>query len=109
MASPESKSRKVFNLDQIERERPIDGKERVPFVLVVGDREIVMTDPQELSWQQLMDIEKPVNFFRYCVSDEDRDFIKKLPIPGWKFNELLEQFMDHYGLTNQGNGGASRI
>lgn len=93
-----------FNVATAEREKTYE-----PFVLALSDGStIVMTDPRELDWQDLLTIENPADFFRFCVSDEDKDKLRKEKIPGWKFNDLITEYQLHYGLGDKGNGAGSR-
>lgn len=88
----------TFNLDELER--PAEEKVE-PFVVVIAGRPITMTDPAELDWQDLLEIENPTDFLRHCVSSDDRRFIADQAIPGWKFGKLIETYMFHYKMDEQ--------
>ena len=75
----------------------------------VESRAVTMTDPTDIDWVDLLDINEPLQFLRYCVTAEDREFIKTCPIEGWRFGKLIEAYQRHYGLDTKGNGAASRI
>lgn len=86
----------IFDLDAEERD---DVKE--PFVANIGGRAITMTDPEDIDWQDLLDIENPVAFLRFCVSDDDRDHIFEQSMPGWKLGRLMDAYMKHYGVDKK--------
>lgn len=98
-------ARKVtIDLNTVDREKTYE-----PFVAKIGDREINFVDPADLDWKDLLDIEEPQQFLRYAVSPEDKEFLKKADMPGWKFRLLMEAYTSHYGLDSPGNGRASRL
>lgn len=72
-----------------------------PFVVNIAGRTITMTDPADLDWQDLAEIENPVDFLRYCVAEEDRRHIYKQRIPGWKLGKLMEAYNTHYDLERR--------
>lgn len=100
------------NLDDLEREESYK-----PFAIQLGGRRIEMVDPAEIDWQDLLEIENPVYFLRYALSEEkpedeelsDKDFFKAQKIPGWKLGKIIELYTKHYGLDKPGNAVASRI
>lgn len=95
----------AFNLATAEREKTYE-----PFVVALPDGETVtLNDPRDLDWKDLVSIENPPDFFRLCLSEDDKAKFRKAPIPGWALNQLMEAFQIHYGLGNAGNGVASRI
>ena len=77
------------------------GGHAAPFVAVLAGREIVFSDPAELDWQDLLEIGDPVDFLRYVVSKEDREFIHKQKLAAFKFNRLMEAFMTYYELDEK--------
>lgn len=85
-----------LNLDEVENE---EAKE--PFVVVLGGREISFSDPAELDWQDLLEINDPVQFLRYVVSKEDREYIHKQRIPAFKFAKLMDAFSTYYELDEK--------
>lgn len=94
-----------FSLEAAEKEKVYE-----PFVLDLGGGEtIILNDPRDLDWKDLATIENPIDFLRLCVSDGDKAKLRKKPIPGWKFNQLITEFQLHYGLGSQGNVAGSRI
>lgn len=94
-----------LNLDTLEREDP-----REPFSIVISGKRIVMSDPSDLDWKVLMDLNEnnPMQFFRYVVAPDDQAHFKKADIPGWKMRKLMELYQEHYGLDNLGNAVGSR-
>ena len=86
----------TFDLDSEEKD---DVKE--PFVAQVGGRPLTFADPEDLDWQDLLDIEQPTDFIRYTLSDEDRQHLFSQALPGWKLGKLMETYMKHYGLDKK--------
>lgn len=94
----------TFNLATVERERTYE-----PYVIALASGEtIVMTDPADLDWTDILKIENPADFFRFCVSDEDKEKLRKEKIPGWKMRLLIQDYQQHYGIGDVGNAAASR-
>lgn len=85
----------VFDLDAAQRP---DKEVKPPFKTRVNGRVIVMNDPAEFDWQDLIDISHPNDFLVHCLSDDDRYWLQDQKIEAWKFNNLLEAYMRHYGL-----------
>lgn len=94
----------TFNLNTAEREKSYE-----PYVVALSDGStITMTDPAELDWSEILLIENPADFFRFCVSEDDKPRLRKEKIPGWKMRLLIEDFQRHYGLDTAGNAAGSR-
>ena len=85
----------ALDLDAEER-RPADVKE--PFKVKVAGRVITFIDPEELDWQDLLDINKPTDWLHYSLSREDRQHLYEQRLPGWKLNKLIEAFMAWYNI-----------
>jgi len=98
-----------FNVELAEAERAQDAKKLEPYAVQIGDRVITMTDANDLDWKVLLEIEHPVEFLKFCVPADDREFLRKQNISGYVFNEMIEGYTRHYGLGSKGNGAASRI
>lgn len=98
-----SQNKIAMNLDTIERE----GGPLEPFVVVVGGREVSFTDAAELDWQVLAGM-GPYDFFTYCLSDEDREYVLTQPLKGWQINAMLKAYQKHFGLGEPGNAAGSR-
>ena len=101
--SPESVD---LNHDTIEREQT---EVKPPFAFAVDGHRFVLNDPADLDWKQLLEIDDPIAFFRYCMPQDQKDVFKSLNIPGWKLGKIIEGFQKHYGLGDKGNGAASRF
>ncbi len=85
-----------FNLDEIERD---DEFEVFTFAVKGADgeqRTLQATDPADIDYQDLLAIESPVQFFRYTMSQEDRDFLATTRIKGWRLGKLVEKYLEHY-------------
>lgn len=95
-----------LNLDTVEREQA----DRKPvFRFAAGGQSFTLTQPDELDWKELLEIDDPIAFFRYCMPEDQKDAFKALDIPGWKLGKLIDAFQKHYGIGDKGNGAASRI
>ena len=90
----------MVDLDLDTVERPEKDQIR-PFVFNLAGRQITMTDPAELDWLDLAELENPVELIRHCCSREDRDHIVAQAMPGWKLGKLVEAFMQHYRLEEK--------
>ena len=80
-----------FNLDTAERKEEFE-----LFAAVVRDRRIEISDPAEIDYRDLLTIENPMQFFRFCMSQEDRDFLSEQNLKGWELGLLLESYLSHY-------------
>lgn len=72
-----------------------------PFTVRLGGRTIEFTNPDDLDWKDLLDIEDPIDFLHYCVTDEDRKHILAQDVPGHKFAKLMQTYQDHYQLAEK--------
>lgn len=88
------------DLDLDSLERPEDQK-RKPFSFSLRGRRIVMADPQDQDWRDVIRMDNPVQLFRICLSDEDRTFFFEQEMEGWRLGKLVESFEKHYGLQEQ--------
>jgi hypothetical protein len=110
MAAAADRQQIDFNLETVEREKTYS-----PFTAYIpatdgGEgRTLTMTDPSEIDWQDLLEVDQPQKFLRYCITDEDRDWLVKQKIKGWQFGKLIDAYMRHYGLDRPGNAAGSRI
>lgn len=95
-----------LNLDTIEREQ---SQVREPFAFVLEGDRYILTDPADLDWKALLEIDDPIGFFKHCMPAEQKDRFKELDVPGWKLGKIIEAFQKHYGLGDKGNAAASRI
>lgn len=86
-------SKIILNLDEIERTNVKD-----PFVVVVGEKEVTFTDPEDLDWEDLAALDSPGDFIDMCTSDADREHIYGLKLPSYKFKRLWEAYQKHYDL-----------
>lgn len=95
----------VLDLDTLERE----GGSKPPFVFQHNGKRYLLSDPQDVDWQKLIDaMASPFAFFRNVLpADDQREFFAS-PMASWKMNALMEAYMKHYGL-NLGEAGASPV
>lgn len=95
----------AIDLDNIER--PAD-EVKPPFRAQAGGKVITMADPSDLDWRDLLNLQDPKEFIRLTMSKEDRDHLASTPIPGWKFNQLMDSFYRHYDLEELANEARRR-
>jgi hypothetical protein len=88
-----------FSLDTFEREKTYE-----LFAADLGGQRIVMTDPAELEWQDLAELDDPVEFIDLCMSDEDKEYLLSLRLKAWQLEGLMSAYMTHYGIGNRGKG-----
>lgn len=87
-----------FDLDAYER----PAEEIIPdFKIKLGGRVIVMTNPDEIDWKDLLDITDPVAFLRHSVSVDDRSFILGLDLPSHKFGKLMDSYYAHFHIEER--------
>jgi len=87
-----------LDLDAVERPE----KDVVPpFAVKVGGKRIEMTDPDEIDWKDLAELDDPIGFLRYALNDEDRAHLREVDLPGWKFRRLMDGYMAHYKLNER--------
>ncbi len=85
-----------FNLDTEER-----GEEFEVFATVIRERRIEISDPAEIDFKDLLSIDNPMQFFRFCMKQEDRDFLAEQNLKGWELGRLLDRFLTHYKATER--------
>lgn len=87
-----------FDLDAYER----PAEEIIPdFKIKLGGKVIVMTNPDEIDWKDLLDITDPVAFLRHSVSAEDRAHILGLDLPSHKFGKLMSAYYAHFHIEER--------
>lgn len=84
----------AFNLDTYEGER-VNAE---PFIFSIGEDSFEMTDAADLDWQQLLEIEDPTGFFRYCMREEDKPRFLEKKVSGRQMGGLIEAYMKHFGI-----------
>lgn len=89
----ESTPKIVLNLDEFERKNTKD-----PFTVVVGGKPITFTDPEEMDWEDLAELDSPGDFIDLCLNDEDREHVYAQNLPAFKFKKLWEAYQQHYDL-----------
>ena len=89
----------TLNLDELERDS------KPPFSFVVAGERVVLKDPHEIDFKDLMEIDHPAKFLRYALDDAGKDVLSKADVPGWKFNKVIEAYMDYYGLDPKAGKG----
>lgn len=93
----------ALDLDKIERE----GGSPKPFDFVLDGKRYVMSDPQEIDWQDLLSaMSNPVMFFRLVLPPDEQNEFFRTRLSAWRMNKLMTAYQDHYGLPSQGNPGA---
>ena len=85
-----------LNLDTAEREDKFE-----TFAVVIHERRVEISDPAEIDFKDLLQIENSMQFLRYCMSQEDRDWLAEENLKGWELGLLLESFLKHYRATER--------
>lgn len=67
-----------------------------PFVADVKGRSITFGDPAEIAYQDLLSCETPMEFWRFTVSEDDRDYIADTRMEAWRLGALLKAYLEHY-------------
>lgn len=98
-----------FDIDQAEAAAAAEDSKKEPFAANIHGRTIVMRNAARLDWKVLLGIEHPIEFIKYCASEEDRDWLKEQDIAGDVFNQMIEAYQKYYDLGSKGNGVASRL
>jgi hypothetical protein len=80
------------NLDEMERDR------KKPFAAVVAGKRFTMLDPAEIDFKDLMTIEHPANFLKFALDDEGKKILAENQVEGWRFNNLIRDYMEYYDL-----------
>lgn len=88
-----------IDLDLDALERPEDQKAE-EFAFNWKGRRIVLSDPAELDYRQLLEIDNPLGFLRYTASQSDRDFLASDAgkMEGWRMGVLIEKYYKHFNL-----------
>ena len=87
-----------FDLDAYER----PAEEIIPdYRIKIGGKVVVMTNPDEIDWKDLLDITDPVGFLRHAVSAEDRTHILQLDLPSHKFGKLMDGYYAHFHIQER--------
>lgn len=96
-----SESRPALDLDKLEREGAVG-----PFDFQLEGKRYIMSDPQEVDWQDLLSaMQNPTMFFRLVLPTDDQQEFFRTRLPSWKMRKLMESYQDHYGLPTAGNAG----
>jgi hypothetical protein len=97
-----------LNLDTLDRESG-DGRPIEPFTFVAGGHRFQLPDAREVPWQDLAEaLVSPLAFFTKTIAgDQGADFLT-VPLPPWKMNRLIKEYMAHYGMgQSPGESNAS--
>lgn len=87
-----------FDLDTAQRP---EESVKPEFTARIGGRVVTFQDPETLDWKDLLDIEEPVGFLRYSVSEDDRLHILAQKMEAWKLGQLMEAYQQHYGFEDK--------
>lgn len=99
--SDETKPDITLDLDSLEREnRPL------PFRFLLGGKSYLLSDPQDIDWQDLLAaMSSPQMFFRLVLPADQRETFFAATVASWKMRKLMDRYNDHYGLPNLPNAG----
>jgi hypothetical protein len=87
-----------FDLDAAEKPQ---SQIRPPFRTTIEGKVVTFNDPSDADWRDLAMLDSPNEFVRLTTSPEDRRHIFETPLPGWKFNMLMEAFYRHFNLEDK--------
>jgi hypothetical protein len=94
-----------IDLDALERE----GDKPGPFTFQHEGHTFNMLDPQDIDWQDLLSgMRNPALFIRFAMPLPDQKTFFGQRVPAWKMNKLMEEYQNHFGLTDLGNLSALR-
>lgn len=95
----------ALDLDALEREGAPG-----PFDIMLSGKRYMLSDPQEVDWQDLMAaMSNPHMFFRLVLPAEDHSQFFETRLPSWKMRKLMQRYQDHYGIPDHPNAaGLSR-
>ncbi len=93
----------ALDLDTLERE----SNNTREFTFIHEGRRWTLSSPMEIDWQDVVvAMNDPFSFFRRTLPAEDADAFLKTKLPVWKMRALVERYMAHYGVPNEGELGA---
>jgi hypothetical protein len=99
---PVYRSPAALDLDALERE----GAAAQPFDFILGGKRYMMSDPQNVDWQQLISVmNNPHMFFRTVLPPEDHRTFFDAQLPSWKMRKLMDEYQAHYGIPSLPNAG----
>lgn len=102
MPTPDKPTPISLDLDALDREGAPE-----PFVIKHGGKRIVMIDPHELDWRDLMDaLTQPRKFFDICMSPSDAKKFAETKLPGYKLQALMNGYMEHHGIPSSPEAAA---
>lgn len=88
----------VLDLDALTRpEKDI----KAPFKVKVAGKVITFKDPAEIDWRDLASVSIPADLFRVALSREDRNHLSDQEMEGWRFNELMKGYYEHYDFEDK--------
>ncbi len=96
----------VLDLDLIEKERTAG-----VFSVKIADRQVDFLDASDVDWRDLINLGSvgdPYTWLESIMSKDDFKWILGQSFEGWKLEQILNQYQDHYGVDTAGNGGALR-
>lgn len=82
-----------FDLDAVERQKTYK-----QFSFNWKGRRLTASDPAELDYRKLLEIETPLAFLRYTMSEDDRDYLAANEMESWRLNLLMEAYYRHFGM-----------
>jgi hypothetical protein len=91
----------ALDLDALEREGA-----PTPFDFILEGKRYMLSDPQEVDWQDLLAaLSNPHMFFRLVLPAEDHREFFETRLPSWKMRKLMARYQDHYGIPDVPNAG----
>ncbi len=87
-----------FVVDEFKRP---DSQKFETFTADVKGRTIEFGDPAEIAYQDLLSCDTPMEFWKYTVSGEDRDYIANTRMESWRLGGLLNAYLEHYQASDR--------
>lgn len=87
-----------LDLDSSIREKTYE-----PFVFNWKGKQMELSDPSELDYRKLLEVETPLHFLRYTASQDTRDFLASPEgsMEAWRLNILMEAYYRHFGMDKE--------
>lgn len=90
-----------LDLDTLEKE-----SDPGPFAFRAGGERFEVRDARDLDWQELLSVDLGLDTLRVALGDDWTRF-KKVGLPAWKLDKVVDGYMRHYGLGSSGEDDAS--
>ena len=96
----------ILDLDHLTREDldPNYKADRPPFTFTWKGRTLTFKDPTTLPHDQALSVERPIQFLRYVLDQEDKDHLNQNAMEMWMLRAVMERYVRHYELDQLPGG-----